>query len=369
MRRPRVVLVTGHYWNSRRRAGFHWLADAFHSLGWEVLFFTSTLSWLSLLRRDYRLRYPDLWRQRNRLYLAKPSFYSYVWFAPFHPANLRFAFLNSISKQWFASYGELPLGEVEEWISNVDLFVFDSTPGLLLFRKFKRLNPRARFVYRVSDVLRLLKPHIVVLDFEDDALSQFDLVSVPSEYMYGYFKTKAKNLKLHHHGIHKDFYDRDCANPFENISGTNAVFVGVSHFDYDFLLRASSIFSDWNFHIVGPIKKKFVRSNVYFYGEKKFEETIPYIKHADVGLANWVYSPGAESFSDSLKIIQYTYVRLPIVAPDFLCSSRPNVISYRPGDDASIAEALRRALEIDRSTISTSDITSWEELAQVLVNS
>ena len=34
----RAVLVTGHYWESRRKAGFHWIADALLRDGWEVLF-------------------------------------------------------------------------------------------------------------------------------------------------------------------------------------------------------------------------------------------------------------------------------------------------------------------------------------------
>ncbi len=59
----RVVLITGHYWNSKRKAGFHWLADAFLRQGWEVVFFTAPpapLSLLSVIRRDYRLDYPVL---------------------------------------------------------------------------------------------------------------------------------------------------------------------------------------------------------------------------------------------------------------------------------------------------------------------
>lgn len=367
MRKPRVVLVTGHYWYSKRRAGFHWLADAFHCLGWEVLFFTASLSWLSYLRRDHRLTYSNLWEQRNQLHPVNRGFFSYVWFTPFHPANLRLPVLNHLSKRLFSVYGDLFLGALEEWIIGADLIIFESTPGLLLFHRFRRLHPRARFVYRVSDDLRLLKNHPLVLEAEAAALPEFDLVSVPSSHMYKIFQGKTPNLRLHYHGIRKDLFDRDYLNPYSGLAGAHLVFVGISHFDYDFLERASRSFPDGQFHVIGPIKPKINRSNVHFYGEKPFYETVPYIKHADVGLAAWEYRPGAESLSDSLKIIQYSYARLPIIAPDFLCSSRPNVIAYHPGDDASIAEALRKALEMDRLSIPTDGIYSWEELAQALV--
>ena len=366
-RKPRVVLVTGHYWYSKRRAGFHWLADAFQRLGWEVLFFTASLSWLSYLRRDHRLSYPNLWRERNRFSAAAAGLFSFVWFTPYHPANLRSGFLNKLSKPLFARYGDLPLGEAEEWIRSADLVVFESTPGLLLFRQFKRLNPGARFVYRVSDDLRLLKNHPLVLEMEEAVLPEFNLVSVPSAYMYKLFQDKTPRLRLHSHAIRKDLFDRDYPNPYLGLPGPHLVFVGVSYFDYDFLERASRTFSDAQFHIIGPLRVQIKRPNVRFYGERPFLETIPYIKFADVGLANRTYTPGAESLSDSLKIIQYTYARLPIVAPEFLRSSRHNVISYRPGEEESIKRAIQKALEMDRSSISVSDIFSWEELAQRLV--
>lgn len=100
-RKQRVVLVTGHYWYFKRWAGFHWLADAFHRLGWEVLFFTASLSWLSYIRHNHRLKYPMLWAQRNQLWLVAPGFFSYVWFTTFHPANLRIALFNRLSKPLF----------------------------------------------------------------------------------------------------------------------------------------------------------------------------------------------------------------------------------------------------------------------------
>src|SRR5262245_40502738 len=62
----RVVLVTGHYLESKRKAGFHWLADAYWRAGWEVIFLTTAISWLSWLQRNYRMAYPIL-REANHL--------------------------------------------------------------------------------------------------------------------------------------------------------------------------------------------------------------------------------------------------------------------------------------------------------------
>src|SRR5476651_136338 len=92
----RVVFLTSHYLNSDRKAGFHWLAEAMWRAGWHVLFFTESVSWLSILRRDARCKYP-LVRDRHRLRYLRERMASYVWLTPFHPINMRSRFLNRLS--------------------------------------------------------------------------------------------------------------------------------------------------------------------------------------------------------------------------------------------------------------------------------
>ncbi|MBU7583439.1 MAG: glucuronosyltransferase [Nostoc sp. TH1S01] len=356
----RVVLITGHYWNSKRKAGFHWLADAFWYQGWEVIFVTAALSWLSVIRRDYRLAYPVL-QEANQLQQMRLNLWSYVWFTPWHPANLRSQLLNHLSRGLFNLYGQFPLGSIEPLLRETDLFVFESTPALLLFDRFKQLNPQAQFIYRVSDDLRLLRNHSVVLETEARIAPQFDLLSVPSQHIYRLF-AGLPNLELELHGIRKDLFNQDYVNPYPASETPNVVFVGNAHFDYDFLEQASQLFPNWQFHIIGPINNLPKRKNIVAYQELPFESTIPYIKHADIALQTLAYSPGAECFTDSLKIIQYTYCQLPIVAPAYLASSRPHVFYYQPGDASSIYQALIAAQNYDRTQISTENIYSWDEL-------
>ena len=106
--------------------------------------------------------------------------------------------------------------------------------------------------------------------------------------------------------------------------------------------------------------------NLICHGERPFRELIPYLQHADIGLQTLAYTPGAEWFADSLKMSQYTYCRLPIVAPSFLRSDRPHVYYYEPGDDVSIQQALMSAHAHDRLTISADGVLTWDELAATL---
>ena len=78
------------------------------------------------------------------------------------------------------------------------------------------------------------------------------------------------------------------------------------------------------------------------------------------------YEPGAEVFSDSLKVRQYTWCRLPIVAPDFLAADRPHYFRYGRSDHAGLGEALDAAAAFDRSTIDRSGVADWSQLAATL---
>jgi 2-beta-glucuronyltransferase len=355
----RVILVTAHYLESRNKAGFHWLADAFWRGGWDVTFFTESLSWLSWLRRDYRFGYP-VRAEANRLFQVRERLASFVWLTHWHPVNLRLGILNRLSKPWFATYGKLPLHGMEEPIAHADLFVFDSTHGLQLFERCKQLNPQARFVYRVSDDLPLTRNHPVLLETETRILPRFDMVSVPSPHMLKRF-SHLPHAVLHKHALRKDLFDAPHPSPYQG-PGPHVVFVGRGYFDHDFVRRAARLFPDWRFHVIGRIADVPAAQNIIAYGERHFLDIIPYLQHADVGLQTLTYQPGAECFTDSLKMHQYTYCRLPIVAPRFLQNDRPHVFYYEPGDDISIRQALEAAVAFDRRLVPVEQVATWDDM-------
>ncbi len=360
----RVVLVTAHYLGSRRRAGFHWLADAFWRAGWEVVFLTTGVSWpLWLRKQDYRTDYP-LAREANRLRWLEPRLGSFVWMTPFHPTPTGSARLDRWLTPLFRRYGALPLGALRPIVRDADLFVFVSAPGLLLAERFRRINAHARFVYRVSDDMRLLGYPAVVREAEARLAPAFDLVSVPSRAVLR--RLGLANAVFQPQGIRKELFDAAGPSPYRG-AGPNLVFVGNSHFDADLIERASRLFPAWSFHVIGPVGGYPSRPNVVAYGELPFLETVPFIRHADIGLNARSWGEGVECLVDSsLKVLQYTYCRLPIVSPEFLRSERQHVLCYRPGDDASIHAALLAAAAYDRASIEVADIRSWDEIATAI---
>jgi 2-beta-glucuronyltransferase len=359
---PTAVLVTGHIWASNRRGGFHWLADALRDDGWHVVFVTANFSALSHLKDDHRHR-AGAHRSAGRPIEVEPGVTTYVWYPPFHPLNRLPGILDLLATPLFRTYGRLPAPGLRPLVEAADLIVFESTSGLGLAAQFRRWNPRARVVYRVSDDLRLLRASRATFEAERALLSYADLVSVPSPALGVRFEGHPR-LEVHRHGIHTAPFDAPSADPYPR-HGIHAVFVGTAYLDRRFLEIAADAFPDWTFHIIGPLSQLPARPNLVAHGELPFVATVPYIVHADIGLATWF--PGDETQADSLKIIQYSYAGLPIVAPDFLRSPRPNVFAYRPGDAASIRAALLAARAFTDRDAARAGVTTWADLARSIV--
>ncbi|MDL2280196.1 hypothetical protein LJC15_06035 [Desulfovibrio sp. OttesenSCG-928-G11] len=363
-----LTFISGHYYHSSRRAGFHNLADAAHRLGFRVNFITAGYSLLSYLRRDYRTRAPGIRGNLNRAVEARPAFISYVYFTAWHPMTLLIPALNRLSMKLMDRYGQGNLGELLPLVQATDIFIFESMSGLFLFERFRREKPEAKYIYRVSDDIRILgSTHPRLVELEREIVSSFDCVSVPSSWMLGLFPD-LPSLRLDRHGLDCSGYDACTASPYE--AGTkNAVFVGTGYLDLDFLRFAATAHPNCRFHIIGPMADTLRLPNIHFYGEMPFAETLPYIKFADIGLGIRTFRKGyAASLTDSLKIIQYRYCGLPIISPDFLDLQRDGVVYYRPGDAASCAAALKEALALGCDASRAQEVRSWEDVMQDILN-
>jgi 2-beta-glucuronyltransferase len=358
----RIAFITGHYYRSNRRGGIHWLAKTFHRAGWNVLFFTSGLSWISRLYGDHRFQFPVV-KEANRVLRIEKGFASFVWFTPWHPVDLRSSLANRLARSWFRHYADLPLHDAKDALAQTDVIVIESGSGLMLMKRLKRLNPSACFIYRLSDKLEIMKASPLIMEAEQRWAPEFDLITAPSMPLLDRYR-HLQNTAIHPQGLDKDLFDSSQKNPYNDSSGPNLISIGNMIYDLDFLERASNMFPDWRFHIIGWLKNIPQKPNIFFYGEKAFEDAIAYMKFADIGLSPYQSMAGNEYLAQSShKMLQYTYCRLPVVAPYSVADpSRPHIIGYTPGDNDSIRQALEKAIRIDRNTIDRSAILSWDEI-------
>lgn len=363
----KVVLFSFHHYLSKRKAGFHWIAKSLAELGYEVFFVTTPLSPFSLITGDHRWEYIKR-SERNKAKKIDDHITCYAYTPFFSPlSKTGIFFIDIISPIFNPIYKRIIPKNLRDMVIGADIIIFESTAAILLFELVCKINPGAKKIYRVSDTLEILNVHDSILRSEKSIIDKFDLISVPSQALIKRFKSK--NVRLHYHGIDKGAFLGDLPLPhtYSNYS-KNFIFVGNSFVDSNFITIASGLFETYGFHVIGPIDPFTNNKNVHFYGELPFHKTVPYIKYADVGLQIRRMDTGLETLSDSLKILQYTWCKLPIIAPDGLHSTRDHVKYYQYDSPASISGAVREALAYDRSKIDNSEIVDWVELTEKILS-
>lgn len=252
-------------------------------------------------------------------------------------------------------------------VADADYFIVESGAGALLVPSLVKHAPNARYVYNLSDRFSVVKFHPVIVQGNFDSLKYFDLIRLNAEATVSELPANA-NPTYVPQAIDKTLFDMAQGNPYT--TPKNAISVGDMLFDGKVIEILAEAFPDWTFHVFGK-KARLGRTlaNVKEYGEFPFDRLVPYLKNADIGLAPYSNTPDIEYLSQSsLKFVQYTYCRLPIVAPLAAKGSRSNVIGYSTSDDQqSVIEAFRAAMAYDRNNIDQASVLGWEDMIDRMI--
>lgn len=342
------------------------MAQSLADLGYDTLFVTTPLSPFSRFTHEKRWDYCSA-SHLNKIEPVSPNLSMSVYSPLYTPISLTGnPLVDLLFRPLGRIYGARTPSYLSSWIGSADLIIFESTASILLFEAVKAINPEAKIVYRVSDALESLLPQPWILMYEKEISPFFYLISVPSRFLYDKFASF--HPSLHYHGIDKSLFETRMEIPSSfGTHSKNMVFIGNAYVDDTFIRIASELFPQFGFHIIGPVKTGSNADNVISYGELPFLETIPYLQHADAGLHTLRYSNSLASYSDSLKVIQYTWCRLPIIAPDSIPSERAHMHYYHYDDPQSIRRSIETALRFDRQTVDRSGIYDWKELTSKIL--
>ncbi|MET1023010.1 MAG: hypothetical protein ABWX87_01745 [Pseudoxanthomonas sp.] len=358
----KIVMLTVHEATSARKVDFHFWTDVLARRGDQVDFVTVGLSPMTMLKAQGR----QFQGPFNQWMDVAPHVRKHLWRPIFHPMSLGKAALDALTKPLFALYPMLLSRRLLDGIKDVDVFVVENGAGLCLVPTLARKFPNARFIYSVCDRIASLNYHPIILEAEKTALPYFSLVRVPAEVMVADYPT-ARNVQYIPHGLDKALFDADSVSPYR--SGTrNVVNVGDMLFDADAITTMAKAEPSVTFHLFGKRARiEQMLPNVVTHGELPFAAIVPYIQHADAGIAPYRPAPNADYLSQSsMKMIQYTYCQLPIVAPNFAARSA-HMSAYAPGEQDSIVAALHRALTYDRVGIDNSQVLDWEGVTQLML--
>lgn len=363
MKRERVVFLSAyHDYRTAKRASIHPIAHALARGGYDVSFVSTRFSRLSRRKGDSRL---FLWDRANRVETVD-GIECYLWRTAFHPFATGTKLGDRAMGALFPLYAALPNAEVDRIFAKADFVVIEASVAAILLRRIRRLNPRARIIYYATDRLDTVGAHPFVRRrlVEDAALVHH--VSLRSPRMaedFGWAKGRLRRVGF---GIDPQDFEEVGPDPYPP-GARAAVSVGSMLFDKRFFLEVPPAFPDVRFHVIGCGERFAAPANVVVHDEMPFRDTLPFLRHAAVGLAPYRLAPGVEYLVDSsLKLAQYEYLGLPAVCPDFAAGDVRSRFGYVAGDPASMRSATARALDA-AGGIPPRAFPTWTEIGERLL--
>lgn len=347
----KYLLLSAHDFRSPRKAGVHFVASELAKMG-PTRFFSLRYSFLSRYKHDPRISLDD---QANKIVLYQ-GVECYLWKTLIHPIRIRP--FESLMYHLY-SYGFNSV--LRNWIRDSDVIILESGVAPIFFDLIKRLNPQAKVLYRASDALDTIDAATYISNTFNRIAKQFDTIVLPSKALAETIPS-TNNLAFVPQGI--DHSADEKANPSPYGEGIHAVSVGSMLFDPDFFVLAGKAFPNIHFHIIGSCQPRHPEygDNITVYGEMPFDKTLPYIKHANLGIAPYssVNLP-AYLRDTSLKLTQYEFFGLPAICPHFIAADYPTRFGYEIGNKESIANAISRALN-PTEPIPKRKVLNWKEV-------
>lgn len=351
----KFLVISAHDYRSRRKAGIHFVTAELAKLG-TTRFFSCQFSLLSQMKSDPRTSLLPLANKKS----IHNGVECFLWKTLIHPFNIRKSYLRPIENFLFRRYINNPSPVLVEWVNDADVVFFESGIAPIFFDLVKQLNPRARTIYVASDDLATINVASYVKSTFDRVAPEMGALCLKSRFMIDGMP-KTDNRYIIPHGF--DFSVAEHSDPSPYGPGLHAVSVGSMLFDPEFFVAASKRFPEVTFHIIGSGTGAHpgYGSNVKVYDEMPHQQTLPYIKHATIGIAPYRSANVPRYLSDtSLKLMQYDFFKLPAVCPIGIVGDYSSRFGYTPGDAESIAAAVGQALKAPR--ISARHPLKWSEV-------
>ena len=358
----KILFISSHaFLPSTRKTSVHFVSQALADRGHAVSTVSVGFSTLTYLK-DRSLYRSLASAQKNRFVEQSPGYRSACYMPLFHPFSTQNPTLNRATGWFFRLYGQVLPHFLKEELRSADAVFLEGGTSLCLFDAIRRCKPEILLIYFRRDHLDSIGASSYLTEVEQRIAPLFDHVCVPSPCMARRLPARSKVTYLPQ-GIEKRAFDLCRTSPYPRNS-RNAVVVGNMLFDKDAVIAMAASAPDVCFHLFGSGICGPFPGNVKVYGERPFGETVPFIKFADFGIAPYKMSKRERYLvQSSLKLIQYSYCLLPIVAPDLLSGSRANLIVYRQDGEDDWATVIGRALEAKRSTAWNKGILSWTDVA------
>lgn len=264
-------------------------------------------------------------------------------------------------------YGRQPDPVLIQAARAADVVILEAGYATYWFEAIRKLNPNALYLAFYNDRLDLVGFRSELRALIDRKLPKFDLVRTNAERLLD-FLPPGVNGRYVPQGVDKQRIRFDSPSPYP-ARRRAIVSVGNMLFDEaavrEIAMATASLNTD--VHVIGAAMAD-PPANVIVHGELPFERTLPFIVHADVGLAPYREVEGADYLAQSsLKIQQYSYCGLPVLIARGMAMRAPNFVLYTPGANGDVPSAVAQALAMPKSPAYGAEIMGWDEVGDLLI--
>ena len=354
--RPNLLILSRHDYRSPRKASVHFIARELARSA-NLRFASIGMSLLSRIKGDPRL---PLWNAANRIETVD-GVDCYLWRSLVHPCKTP-APLAPIMDRFYAYFADNIPTVLRDWIVTADTVFVESGGPEMFIPTVRRLAPRARLVYLCADTLDVVGSADYLVATLMAHAPKIDWIVIKSKRMAPFFPP-GSNLVVVPQGIDKAALAVPSESPYAK-GTTNLASVGNMLFDPAFFTLAAPEFPEIDFHVIGggPGAANLDAPNIVVHAEMPFAQTLPYLQHADAGVAP--YGAGVVPYlaDSSLKLAQYGGLGLPGICPEIAAAGHAHRFGYTPGDKASIVAAIEAALAHGR--FAGTDQLGWEDVAR-----
>lgn len=364
----KIVILTAHVFaEGGRKASVHFVAQEWAKSGHRVHFATVGLSLLSRWTR--RSRFDTLpQEQKNGFIELQPRLFAGAHLPLLHAFSASRPFLQPAISLLFRLYAARLPRFMADTIADADLVVVEGGTPLAFLPLIHELNPKAKLLYFCRDLLSTVGASSHLLDIEADWIGRFDSICVPSQKL-GAMLPPGGRVHFVPQAIDRALFDAAEQSPYPEGS-TNVVSIGDMLFDHDATRALAHAAPHVVFHLFGVNWQENVPANVRVYGERGFADIVPYVRHADIGLAAY-RADGREDYlaESSLKLLQYSYCGLPIILPSSLPINRGNEIRYNREGETDWGGLINAAIDLKRTKDLRVSALTWREVATECLSS
>lgn len=363
------------------KVGSYHLSNQYSMMGHEVLYVSSPISLVSIIKNIVKLDFSTLFQKLKLTKGVKEN--NIINYIPFTLLPyVRLPIFDSLTVALKTGKYVLPsIGRVlsKHNFKDADLVLIDD-PSLAFMKDYINCD---NWVYRITDIYsEMPNSRKSILEVEKliykKLANQIITTSAPvSNFYIKEFGNVHKSTTIEN-GVDYEFFQRETQVPSDYEEGDNAraVYIGSfdGRFDWELFYNAVESNKDIAFYLIGPLdksKKLKEYKNMHYLGTKDYKEIPRYLKHADIGLLPFTQSLSNEGRSP-MKLYEYGAAGLPVIATTTNELKRRNLPFVYLSDTSDafsvkIRQALTEAKEIKKIASYISKEHSWQNKAEQIL--